>query len=68
VELTANAAEHVSPENGAAWEEALRVLLNDPVRRAALASRGRTRADEFTPERMATQILNVLDEVARRSR
>ncbi len=63
VELTADAAEHVAPEDGPGWERALWALLNDAERRATLAARGRARAADFTPERMTTEILKVLDEV-----
>ena len=63
VELTADAAEHVAPEDALEWERTLRTLLSDPGRRAILGVRGRGRAESFSPRRMTTEILNVLDEV-----
>jgi alpha-1,3-rhamnosyl/mannosyltransferase len=63
VELTEHAAEHAGPEDEGAWREALRALLEDPGRRATLAARGIARAAAFRPERMAAEILKVLDEV-----
>jgi alpha-1,3-rhamnosyl/mannosyltransferase len=63
VELTEHAAEHADPEDPGAWRDALRALLEDPARRATLASRGLARAAAFRPERMAAEILKVLDEV-----
>lgn len=63
VEVACGAAEHVAPEDGPGWTRSLQVLLEDPGRRAVLAERGRARAALFTPERMATEILSVLDEV-----
>ncbi len=64
VELTADTAEHVDPEDDATWGAALRALLDDAGRRKALAARGAARAAAFRPERMAGDILKVLDEVA----
>jgi len=64
LELTGEAAEHVRPEDDAGWKLALRDLLENPARRESLAASGRARAAAFSPERMATSILAVLDEVA----
>jgi alpha-1,3-rhamnosyl/mannosyltransferase len=64
LELTGGAAEHVRPEDDAGWRLALRDLLENPARRESLAANGRARAGAFSPERMATSILAVLDEVA----
>lgn len=63
VELTEDTAEHVDPEDDAAWQAALRALLEDAGRRKTLAARGTARAAAFRPERMAGDILKVLDEV-----
>ncbi len=63
VELAEHAAEHADPEDDGAWRETLRALLEDPGRRATLAARGIARAAAFRPERMAAEILKVLDEV-----
>lgn len=63
VELTGDAAEHVQADDEGAWRDALRALLEDPGRRDMLAARGRARAAGFRPERMAGDILKVLDEV-----
>ncbi|MFQ5946340.1 MAG: glycosyltransferase family 4 protein [Anaerolineae bacterium] len=66
VELTGDAAFHADPEEPAAWERALLLLLEDPDRREMLARRGLARAASFRPERMASEILAVLDEVVAR--
>jgi alpha-1,3-rhamnosyl/mannosyltransferase len=64
LELTGGAAQHVGPEDGAGWRRALQELLENPTRREWLAASGRARAAAFSPERMASRILAVLDEVA----
>jgi len=64
LELTGGAAHHVSPEDGPGWQQALQALLEDPARRDSLAASGRVRAAAFSSERMASNILAVLDEVA----
>jgi len=64
LELTGGAAQHVGAEDDAGWREALQALLEDPARREALATAGRARAAAFSPERMTSSILAVLDEVA----
>ena len=63
VELTKDAAEHVDPENAAAWGHALQALLEDAPRRQRLAESGRARAALFTAERMTEAMLKVFDEV-----
>jgi len=64
LELTGGAAEHVGPEDDAGWRRTLQELLENPARRESLAASGRARAAAFNPERMASSILAVLDEVA----
>jgi alpha-1,3-rhamnosyl/mannosyltransferase len=64
LELTGGAAHHVGPEDDLGWRQALQELLEDPMRRESLAARGRLRAAAFHPERMAAELLAVLDEVA----
>jgi glycosyltransferase involved in cell wall biosynthesis len=64
LELTGGAAHHVSSEDGPGWQQALQALLEDPTRRDSLAASGRVRAAAFSPERMASKILAILDEVA----
>jgi alpha-1,3-rhamnosyl/mannosyltransferase len=63
-ELTDGAACHVGPEDGPGWEYALRALLEDSSRRDLLAESGRARASHFTPDRMARELLAILDEAA----
>ena len=63
VELTQDAAEHIDPENAAAWGHALQTLLEDAPRRQRLAESGRARAALFTAERMTEAMLKVFDEV-----
>ena len=48
------------PDDPHAWAEALRELLDDPVRRSDLRERGLRRAAEFTWERTAAATLAVL--------
>jgi alpha-1,3-rhamnosyl/mannosyltransferase len=64
VELAGGAAHHVGPEDDLGWRRALQELLEAPARRDAMAARGRSRAAAFRPERMAADILAVLNEVA----
>ena len=64
LELTGGAAQHVGAEEDSGWRQALQALLEDPARREALAAAGRARAAAFSPERMTSSILAVLDEVA----
>jgi len=63
-ELCGGAARHVGPEDDSGWRYALQELLEDPARRESLAARGRARAVAFNPERMAAEILAILDEAA----
>lgn len=63
-ELCGGAAHHVGPEDGPGWRQALQELLENPARRESLAARGRVRAAAFSPERMAGDILTILDEAA----
>ena len=62
-ELTGDAAAHADPGDHRAWEAALLRLLEDPGQRKALATRGLARAGQFSPERTAAGILEVLREV-----
>ncbi len=64
VELTGDAAAHADAEDEAAWTVALRALLEDPARRQTMAARGLARAAGFSPERMAGDILKVLEGAA----
>jgi alpha-1,3-rhamnosyl/mannosyltransferase len=64
MELTDGAACHVGPEDGPGWGYALQALLEDSSRRELLAESGRARASHFSPERMARDILAILDEAA----
>lgn len=64
LELTGGAAQHVDPEDEAGWRGALLELLENPARRESLAANGRERAAAFSPERMASSILAVLEEAA----
>lgn len=64
-EIGGDAAAYVEdPFDPAAWSEALRTLLADDERRAALARRGPPRAGRFSWERCTTQTLTVLRETA----
>ena len=65
LELAGDAAFFCDPDDTDAWAVALRELLEDPVRRQMLASRGTKRAVAYSSERMADAILTVLDEVVR---
>jgi len=65
LELAGDAAIFCDPDDPGAWAVALRELLEDPVRRQMLASRGTKRAMEYSSERMTDAILAVLDEVVR---
>jgi glycosyltransferase involved in cell wall biosynthesis len=56
-EVWGDAACFVPPDDHNALAEALRVLIENPSRRAELARSGLARAREFTPERMAVQYL-----------
>jgi len=56
-EVWGEAAVFVPPGDAGALEEALQSLIADPERRESLAARARTRAFEFTPERMAAGYL-----------
>ena len=63
-ELCDGAAHHVAPEDEPGWRHALQELLENPARRESLAAGGRARAAAFNPERMAADILAILDEAA----
>jgi glycosyltransferase involved in cell wall biosynthesis len=65
LELAGEAAMFCGPDDPGAWVVALHELLEDPVRRQMLASRGIRRAVEYSSERMTDAILAVLDEVVR---
>ena len=52
-EVWGEAALFVPPGDAAAWAEALNMLGANPAQRKALAARGRARALELTPARMA---------------
>jgi glycosyltransferase involved in cell wall biosynthesis len=65
LELAGDAAIFSDPDDAGAWAVSLRELLEDPVRRQMLASRGTKRAGEYSSERMTDAILAVLDEVVR---
>jgi len=64
LELAGGAAQHIEPEDDAGWRRALQELLENPARRESLAAGGRARAAAFSPERMASSILTVLEEAA----
>ena len=64
LELTGGAAHHVGPEDASGWRLALQELLETPARRETLGASGCARATAYSPERMASNILAVLDEVA----
>lgn len=63
VELTGDAAVHVNADDDAAWQTALATVLEDSSQRDRLAVAGRRRAGAFSTERMAKDILHVIDEV-----
>jgi len=63
-ELSDGAAHHVGPEDDSGWRHALQELLEHPSRRESLAARGRARAAAFSSERMAADILAILEEAA----
>ena len=65
LELADDAALLRNPDDPAAWAVALRELLEDPVRRQMLASRGTKRAAQYSSVRMTEAIFTVLDEVVR---
>ena len=63
-EITGGAAELVDPTDVGAIAAGIERVLAEPRRRAALVSRGRERAREFTWSRSAERLLDVLREVA----
>jgi glycosyltransferase involved in cell wall biosynthesis len=64
VELAGGAAVHIDPEDNRGWERALKSLLEDDTHREKLAALGRARSARYNSERMAGEILMVLDEAA----
>lgn len=62
-EGVAEAAQVVPEPTPAALEQALRGLLTDPVRRAALGDAGRALARRFSWERTARETMTILDRV-----
>jgi glycosyltransferase involved in cell wall biosynthesis len=64
LELTGGAALHIDPDDRSEWERALASLLEDAGGREKLAAKGRLRSALYNPNRMANEILNVLDEVS----
>lgn len=63
-EITGGAAELVDPTDAQAIASAIERVVAQPRRRAALVSRGRERARDFTWSRTAERLLGVLLEVA----
>jgi glycosyltransferase involved in cell wall biosynthesis len=57
-ELAAGAVELVPVDDAAAFADALRSLLEDETRRQALGEAARSRADEFSWERMAAGVVD----------
>jgi alpha-1,3-rhamnosyl/mannosyltransferase len=53
----------VDPSDVEGWSSALRRLLEDEPRRAALAAAGRRRAQQFSWRRMAAETVQVYREV-----
>ncbi len=62
-EIVGDAAIQVSPNDAAAWAEALRVVLTDDARRAHLRARGLAQAGKFSWERAAEETLAVYREL-----
>ena len=58
-ELWSGAAVFVEPHDPEAWHVALRELIADPTRNAALADAARKRALEFSAERMAAEYVHL---------
>ena len=58
-EVVGDAGICVSPEDVAAWAEAIRTVLTDDARRAAMRERGIVQAKEFSWERTARETLAV---------
>lgn len=59
-EVAGDAALLLAPDDAGAWAAAVDDLLRDPVRRAELAERGRSRAARFPWARTAARTLDVL--------
>ena len=58
-EVWGEAALFVPPDDVEAWAEALNGLIENPLQRETLAARGRSRALELTPARMAEAYMQV---------